>query len=308
MTSSLQLPEGLTLLERGWLSANNILFVGPHGTALVDSGYCTHATQTVELIGRALGAAPLDVLLNTHLHSDHCGGNAALQARHANLRTLVPPGQFEQVRHWDPVALTYVPTGQRCPRFRADGILDVGSELELGCHKWQVHAAPGHDPHSVILFEPGTRTLISADALWRQGFGVVFPELEGEQAFEQVGQTLDVIESLAPALVIPGHGPAFSEVEQALSSARSRLAEFEKNPRKHARHAIKVLIKFKLLERQQFRASELLNWASSVHYISLVRQRWFDDVPLETWISHLIGELEAVGALHIQGDTIVNPG
>ena len=38
---------------------------------------------------------PLDLLLNTHLHSDHCGGNAALQARHPGVRTLIPPGQAE---------------------------------------------------------------------------------------------------------------------------------------------------------------------------------------------------------------------
>jgi glyoxylase-like metal-dependent hydrolase (beta-lactamase superfamily II) len=27
----------------------------------------------------------------------------------------------------------------------------------LGSRPWQVHAAPGHDPHSVILFEPERR-------------------------------------------------------------------------------------------------------------------------------------------------------
>ena len=34
----------------------------------------------------------------------------------------------------------------------------------------------GHDPHSVILFEPQDRILISADALWEAGFGVIFPD------------------------------------------------------------------------------------------------------------------------------------
>ncbi len=69
------------MLERGWLSANNIVLMGPDGTALVDSGYHTHAAQTVALVGHALAGRPLDRLVNTHLHSDHCGGNAALASR-----------------------------------------------------------------------------------------------------------------------------------------------------------------------------------------------------------------------------------
>ena len=48
--------------------------------ALVDTGYATHAPQTLALVQQALGARPLDLIVNTHLHSDHCGGNALLQA------------------------------------------------------------------------------------------------------------------------------------------------------------------------------------------------------------------------------------
>lgn len=306
MTALLPLPQGVTVFERGWLSANNILLVGPDSTALVDSGYGTHAAQTVELVARALSGRPLDALLNTHLHSDHCGGNAALQARYPALQTWIPAGQFAQVNEWDPVALTYVPTGQLCPRFRADGMLRAGMDLELGWQRWQVHAAPGHDPHSIVLFEPVSRTLISADALWRHGFGVVFPELEGQEAFDEVGKTLDLIESLAPAVVIPGHGPVFEEVDAALAECRSRLAGFRKDPRKHARHAVKVLLKFKLLERQRFTRDELLQWAGDTAYLQTVRQRWFDDLELATWVGQLVSELESARALHVSGDAIMN--
>ena len=48
--------------------------------------------------------------------------------------------------------------------------------------------------------------LQQADALWELGFGVVFPELEGEQAFDAVPRTLNLIEALKAAVVIPGHG------------------------------------------------------------------------------------------------------
>ena len=173
----MDLPAGVHVFERGWLSANNILVTGRDGAALIDSGYCTHSAQTLDLVGGALGDRQLDLLLNTHLHSDHCGGNAALQLQYPALETRIPPGQAEHVRNWDPVALTYVPTGQLCPRFKIDGLLRPGEEISLADRQWQILSAPVHDPQSFVLFEPESRTLISAVSMWENGFGVIFQEL-----------------------------------------------------------------------------------------------------------------------------------
>ena len=306
MSDSLELPPGITVFERGWLSANNTLFVGSQGTALVDSGYCTHSQQTLALVANGLHRAPLDLLLNTHLHSDHCGGNAALQSAYPSLRTLIPPGQAEYVRNWDPVALTYQPTGQQCPRFRADGLLESGNEILLGDRTWQIHGSPGHDPHSVILFEPQSRALISADALWENGFGVVFQELEGERAFDDVAQTLDLIESLDPVIVIPGHGKIFDHVEQSLAAARRRLDGFVRNPMKHATHAAKVLLKFKLLELKRLRVEEFALWASQTPYFGLVHKRWFGDINIEAWIEQLANELVRSGVARLEGNLLLD--
>jgi glyoxylase-like metal-dependent hydrolase (beta-lactamase superfamily II) len=300
------LPPGVTVFERGWLSANNILIQGAGRAALVDSGYATHANQTVALVRGALGGRPLDLLLNTHLHSDHCGGNAALQAEYPALQTLVPPGLAEHVRNWDPVALTYVPTGQHCPRFTMNGLLKPNSEIVLGDRSWQVHGAPGHDPHSVILLEPQSRVLISADALWANGFGIVFPELEGEEAFAEVGATLDLIDSLRPRIVIPGHGPVFHDVAAALAAARRRLDGFVLDPGRHAAHAAKVLLKFKLLELQRRRIADLQRWAAATPYVEMVHRLWFSEVSLAEWIERLADELVRAGAARREGDWLAN--
>ena len=60
-----ELPPGVQVLERGWLSSNNVLFLGAQSTALVDSGYCAHADQTLALVVAALHGRPLDRLVNT---------------------------------------------------------------------------------------------------------------------------------------------------------------------------------------------------------------------------------------------------
>lgn len=309
------LPEleraGITVFERGWLSSNNILIQGMEGpSALVDSGYVSHADQTVNLVRSALRGQELDLLLNTHLHSDHCGGNALLQAVFPRLRTLIPPGLAPAVRDWDPVALTFEPTGQSCAPFSFEGLLLPGSTLQLGAMHWEIHAAEGHDPHSVILFQPQVRVLISADALWENGFGVVFPELEGFDAFQDVANTLSMIEQLAPLTVIPGHGAIFQDVPNALSKARTRLAGFIDNPAKHKRHAFKVLLKFKLLEWQQVHRSELIQWCLHTPYIAhLANEGNSTPLSLESlsaFLAPLLKELERSGALRLEEDFVFN--
>lgn len=306
MTEAGQLPPGIVVFERGWLSANNILFFSPAGAALVDSGYCTHARQTVALVESVLSGRPLDLLLNTHLHSDHCGGNAILQARYPSMETRIPPGLAMAVRHWDPIALTYQPTGQECPRFEINDVLVPGSEISLGERAWQVHAAPGHDPHSVVLFEPQSGALISADALWQNGFGVVFQELEGEAAFSEVAATLDLIASLPVKVVIPGHGQVFTNIDAALAAARRRLDGLSCDPRKHANHAAKVLLKFKLLELQSARIRDLSIWMASTPYFALIHERWFNGLERDAWERQLVHDLAGSGAIACDGEWIRN--
>jgi glyoxylase-like metal-dependent hydrolase (beta-lactamase superfamily II) len=300
------LPDGVVVLERGWLSSNNVVVCGAERAGVVDSGYWTHAEQTLALVARAVGGRHLTTLVNTHLHSDHCGGNAAMQAHFPGMQTYVPPGLAGAVREWSPVALTYEPTGQFCPRFRLDGVVLPGKSVPLGDLLWDVHAAPGHDPHSVVLFEPRSRTLISADALWQNGFGVVFQELEGERAFDEVAATLDLIAQLRPRVVVPGHGSVFSDVDGALGRARSRLEAYEANPARHASHAAKVLLKFKLLELQRAKLPDLLAWAEGTRYFQLVRERWFPQASASEWISGLVDDLVRSGAAAREGDTVLN--
>ncbi len=308
---ALQLPAGVTVLERGWLSSNNVLIIGRDSTALIDSGYCLHAPQTLVLVQAALQGRSLDTLVNTHLHSDHCGGNAVLQSAYPQLRTLIPPGHAAAVREWDSETLSHKPTGQKCPEFGFDVTLQPGSTLRLGDLDWQVHAAPGHDPHSVVLWEPKSCTLLSADALWQRGFGVVFPELDGVNAFQEVADTFDLIESLNPAVVIPGHGAPFGgeAVAAALAYARKRLQAFVDAPQKHLQYAAKVLVKFKLLELQQVELADLTAWAGSTAYLQrLLQQSNSTASHTGAKVRVLVDDLVRANAARISGTLVYNVG
>jgi glyoxylase-like metal-dependent hydrolase (beta-lactamase superfamily II) len=301
--------EGLSVFERGWLSSNNILLHDgdEEAATLIDSSHCLHAAQTVALVRQSLrSGATLGCIVNTHLHSDHCGGNAALQ-RAFGARLVIPPGQADAVARWDEEALSYRATGQRIERFAHDALLQPGESFTVGRRTWQALAAPGHDPHSLILFDADDGVLISADALWANGFGVVFPELDGAQAFDDVAAVFDVIEHLAPRLVIPGHGAPFADVAGALQRARSRLAAFVAEPARHAHHAAKVLLKYHLLEEQQQALPDLLAWWSSVPLIQRLWQRLQRPAgTMAAWCEQLVRELAAAGALRLDGNRVTN--
>lgn len=306
MTAGDPLPQGVQVFERGWLSANNILLMDDTSAVLVDSGYVSHAPQTLALVAQALKGRPLDLLLNTHLHSDHCGGNQALQNAYPRLETWIPPGHAEAVAQWDEVALTYQSTGQDCPRFQFQNLLRPGEEVQLAGKRWQVHAAPGHDPQSIILFEPISRTLISADALWQHGFGIVFPELEGIAAFHEVANTLDLIESLDANWIIPGHGAPFHDAAQALEFARQKLNAFVQNPEKHARYGAKVLVKFKLLEWHQIDKEAFVAWAQMSTYLHALHRVQATAQSFTEWLDMILAELIKSKALHIEGHLLHN--
>ena len=304
MSAPYSLPDSMRIFERGWLSANNILFIGRDETALVDSGYLTHAPQTLALVRHALGARRLDLLVNTHLHSDHCGGNAALQA-HYSCFTAIPAAEAEAVRAWDEEALSYKATGQQCARFGFDAAIAPGDELVLGDLRWQALAAPGHDPRSLIFYCADEGILISADALWENGFGVIFPELDGESGFAEARDTLALIDALDVRLVIPGHGAPFTDVKAALARAGSRLDYLQADPKRNAENAVKVLLKFLLLEHQRIALPEVVSMFASIPVMIAARRRFLHKEPAEL-VEWAIGALVRAGAARIENATLVN--
>ena len=304
--SNQTLPQGLSFFQRGWLSSNNVLLRDREQAILIDTGYWTHSAQTLDLVQRSLGKQALTRIINTHLHSDHCGGNAALQRAYPAVETLVPPGHANFVFDWDPAALTYTPTGQHCPKFSARGVIRSGDRFSVSNQEWLALAAPGHDPHAIILFCEETGVLISADALWENGFGVVFPEIEGIEAFEDVAKTLDLIASLQVTVVLPGHGEPFTNVKVALANARKRLASFHDVPEKHANYAAKVLLKFKLLELQTVEEADFEQWAMDCDYLKLLQQRYANHLTFGNWFRDLLLSLEKNGALICASGKLIN--
>lgn len=305
------LPDDLRVLERGWLSSNNIVCLGD-APAVIDTGHAKHALQTVSLVRELLGDQALASIAHTHLHSDHCGGTSALQAAWPGAHTWAPVESLPHVQTWDEDALTFGGTGQRCDRFTASSALVPGSAVRLGSHDWQIHAAPGHDALAVLFFEPVQGILISGDAMWENGVGVIFPYIDGSDGFDAFTDTLTLIEQLAPRVVIPGHGVPFGReggaIDAALASSRQRIEYFKANPAQHALYATKVLIKYQMMDFESIPHADFKAWLDAMPLLPLLHQQHRPDLTQEEWLHMLLESLFDKGVLHRTGTHVLNGG
>ncbi len=275
MKADLVLPPSLQFIERDWLSSNHLLGRGGDGSnVLVDSGYSSRRELTLRLVEHALGGERLHRVVNTHTHSDHVGGNAALQARYG-CRITIPLHEREAIEAWQEEKLHYATLGQTCDRFAADDYYDHGDTLEIGGLPWQAIGSPGHDMDSLLLYQAEHRILVSADALWEHGFGIVFPEFFDEPGFEAQAATLQAIADLPVDIVIPGHGPMFGGFETALERAHQRLAYFRANPERHGLLGMKVGLSFMLLDRGRLRLEDLERTYGELPLIQRINRKYF---------------------------------
>jgi glyoxylase-like metal-dependent hydrolase (beta-lactamase superfamily II) len=252
------LPPQLHVFVRDWLSANNILMKSPDGHVLIDTGYVRHAPFTLALLRstRGLGDEPLARIVNTHCHSDHIGGNAAIQ-RAYGCPVALPEGEAPLIERWDTKALWLDYADQSADRFAVDEILHAGNTYVWGGLEWQAIMAPGHDMGALVFFNPEYRILISGDALWENGYGLLMPRAIDAAALPAARATLETIAALDARVVIPGHGEIFTEIAPALARAFARTTAFEADDARVARHALKALLTYRLLDQRRMLLADL---------------------------------------------------
>ncbi len=290
-------PPQLHVFVRDWLSANNVVLKSRGGHVLIDSGYGRHAPLTLALLAtpRGLGNDPLAWLVNTHCHSDHIGGNAAI-ANQYGCAIAIPEGEAAAVERWDTRALLLDYADQTVERFAFSSVLVPDSSHVWGDLEWRALAAPGHDMGALVFYNPEHGILISGDALWHRGFGLVMPPEVDPEALPATRRTLEMLATLDIRVVIPGHGEPFADVEPALDRAFNRLAAFETDSLRVTRHALKALLSFTLLDRRRL---PLAGMADYVDRVGVYRDfnALFFKLPPQRLADMLIDELLRAGAV-----------
>ena len=296
------LPVEMRVLVRGWLNCNQILLADGDAHVLIDSGYHTHAEDTLALL--QANTRRISRLINTHCHSDHIGGNAAVAAHYA-CPVTVSAMEAPSLDPWDDEAFWLGYTGQYTPRFRFTDTLSPGDTFFAGGTEWQALAAPGHAMGALIFHSPESQVLITGDALWQHGMGVILPREGDNPELEAALDTLTLIENLPVQVVIPGHGEPFRDARRAVQEARTRLLTFRSDVRKTARHFMKVMFVFSLLAKRSMRQDAALAYILQVPVYNDLNRR-FVGMPEAELGPALIRELQWAGAIGI-ADGVITP-
>jgi glyoxylase-like metal-dependent hydrolase (beta-lactamase superfamily II) len=130
-------------------------------------------------------------------------------------------------------------------------------------------------------------------------FGVVLPDRAG--ALAAARETLDRIAALDVAVVIPGHGRPFTGIAAALDRSYQRVEAFNADPERMARHALKVMLMFTLLERRQLPLSTLSRYLDSIPVYQEYNRAYFGLAP-SALAETLVSELERSGAVSRSGE------
>ena len=294
------LPDNVRVAVRGWLNCNQVVLRSASGHVLVDSGYHSCAQETLARLREPglLGSGPLARLVNTHCHSDHIGGNAAV-ARAYGCPITIPRDEVPTIDDWTIQERWNAYVDQYAEPFAYQATIAAGEAFRAADREWQAHAAPGHDMEGLMFFAPDGDILVSGDAHWADGLGFVWAHDPPNPFVEAALEALATIERLRPRVVIPGHGEPFGDVAGALARARSRLAAFAGDPGRTARHMMKVMFVFSMLHRGGIALAEANAYVGRVPCYRDLDERFLGE-GIDGLGLRLVADLERAGAMKVE--------
>jgi len=185
---------------------SNIYLIIDEVVTLIDAGTGMNFKTVTRNMGN-FGLKPSDIklLINTHCHFDHAGGDRDF-VKAAGCEVAIHELEAELLRKGDQIITL---AGGLFGRRRLEPT-EVARELhesdwiDLGEFRLQVLHTPGHTSGSISLFEPKQRLLFTGDTIFSDGIGRV--DLPTGDA-EALHTSITRLTELKAQKMYPGHGP-----------------------------------------------------------------------------------------------------
>jgi len=204
---------------------------GSEGVLMVDTEDPQLATKTLDAI-RTFTGAPVKIVVNSHIHSDHTGGNSFFAKQGAvifsqeNLRNemLSPPGQGNAARAPDPAGVPTITYRYGSPGVPAVTIHMDGETVDF------VPMMPSHTAGDTIVRFNKANVIYIED--FYRNFGYPFADQANGGSIKGMIEAVDLIQKLADpdTILVPGHGTLVRKKD--LLGYRAMLADVLKKVQK----------------------------------------------------------------------------
>lgn len=190
-------------------SGGNIgVSVGADGVLMVDSQFAPLAERILAAV-KAIGGGPPKLLLNTHLHGDHVGGNPFFAATGV---VLAHQNVYARMAETGAAGL---PTATFQDRMR---LFFNGDEIDV------IHLPDGHTDGDAVVWFKDSKVIHMGDHLFNKRFP--FVDVGNGGTVRGLLRNLEqVLDMLPPdTRVIPGHGPLGGVPDIAAKADMIRLS------------------------------------------------------------------------------------
>ena len=246
----------LFFIKRGYLNANHFVYRSK-APILIDTGYISDFSETEKLLSE-LGVNLYDVslIINTHTHCDHIGGNQIIQKMSGCDIALHAVGKYF-IDTQDDWSMWWKYFNQEADFFKCTQSLEDGDVIFIGPHKFQVIYTPGHASDGSVLYNRQEKILISSDTLWETDVAAMTLRIEGSRALFHMQESLQKIESLEVKRIYPGHGKPFSDLKKAILKSKEKIKRYLLDRELIGNDLIKKIIVYTLLMKGTIKEDDL---------------------------------------------------
>lgn len=200
----MKLTENLFFYPEREMPSCNTYVIKDEVSVIIDTGLEMHLQGLIQDLRRdGIESQDIDLIINTHLHVDHCWANQAFKdisgARIAihSIQKKYFKQNLEAVTNFFAPFLDFEP---KTIEFKEDSLLD--GKLDTGNMEFELLQTPGHSPDGICFYSKKEGILICGDVVFDQSTGRV--DIPGGNA-DEIKRSIERLSQLEIEYLLPGH-------------------------------------------------------------------------------------------------------